>query len=282
MQIIETIADMREFSDSLKQSGKKIGFVPTMGFLHEGHLSLIGASQTRMDSTGVSIYVNPTQFNNPDDFQNYPKNLEEDASTLKKMGVDFLFAPKTEEMYRSGGNLIEIKIPTLMKNLCAPFRPGHFEGVLQIVSKLFHIVQPDLAVFGLKDYQQFLIIQKLVELLNFPVEILGVETLREKSGLAMSSRNTRLKEPELEEATLLYRALSLGKEFALKKKSDSRGVQNFIKEILLSSSGIQIEYIEVLEASTLGELSEFKGEILLAGAIYLGTVRLIDNIRFTI
>ncbi len=283
MQIFRTVKDLKEYLNKFIKSGTSIGFVPTMGFLHIGHISLIQKSQEENSTTVVSIFVNPTQFNNSIDFEKYPKNEEADIQLLKKNNVDILFLPNTEEVY--GSNLefqIEIKIPGLMKNLCAPSRPGHFEGVLHVVSKLFHYVLPNRAYFGLKDYQQFLLIRELVRNLSFPMEIIGMETVREKSGLALSSRNSRLTLEEKEEASLVYRSMNMALDYSKKKSTTISLLKEFIQEILLSSKSIKIEYLEILDPDTLEDKIELKGKILLGIAVIINEVRLIDNIRFEV
>ena len=283
MEILRTVVELREYVSSIKKSQKTIGFVPTMGFLHEGHASLIERSKKENDITIVSIYVNPLQFNNQIDFEKYPKNEELDVLYLKKLKVDILFLPITSEIFGSlQDNMIEMKIPNLIKNLCAPSRPGHFEGVLHIVSKLFNYTLPNRAYFGLKDYQQYLIIKELVNNLSFPIEIIGMETIREKNGLAMSSRNSRLSPEDKEDATLIYRSMSMAKDYVKKKNISINIIKEFIKEILLSSKNIKIDYLEILDPFTLVEKEELSGNILIGIAIFIKDVRLIDNIRFEV
>ena len=283
MEILRTVVELREYVSSLKISKKTIGFVPTMGFLHDGHSSLIERSKKENDITIVSIYVNPIQFNNPSDYEKYPKNEELDIQLLIKLEVDILFLPITSDIFGSiQDSKIEIKIPNLMKNLCAPSRPGHFEGVLHIVCKLFNYTLPNRAYFGLKDYQQYLIIKELVNNLSFPIEIIGMETIREKNGLAMSSRNSRLSLKDIEDATLIYRSMSMAKDYVKKKNISINIIKEFIKEILLSSKNIKIDYLEILDPFTLVEKEELTGNILIAIAIFIKEVRLIDNIRFEV
>ena len=283
MEILRTVVELREYVSSLKISKKTIGFVPTMGFLHDGHSSLIERSKKENDITIVSIYVNPIQFNNPSDYEKYPKNEELDIHLLNKLEVDILFLPITSDIFGSiQDSKIEIKIPNLMKNLCAPSRPGHFEGVLHIVSKLFNYTLPNRAYFGFKDYQQYLIIKELVNNLSYPIEIIGMETIREKNGLAMSSRNSRLSLEDIEDATLIYRSMSMAKDYVKKKNISINIIKEFIKEILLSSKNIKIDYLEILDPFTLVEKEELTGNILIAIAIFIKEVRLIDNIRFEV
>ena len=283
MEIHSTVKGLRDSLKKFKLKNQSIGFVPTMGYLHEGHFNLIQESKKANDITVVSIFVNPLQFNDIKDFEKYPKNEEGDVKNLTKLGVDILFLPSAEEVYGQIGEVkIEMKIPSLMKNLCAPSRPGHFEGVLHIVSKLFNYVLADKVYFGLKDYQQFLIIKELINNLSFPVEIIGVETVREKSGLAMSSRNSRLSKEESEEATLVYRSMKMAEKNSSKKNITILTLKDIIKEILLSSKMIKIDYIEILDPDTLENKEYVSGKILIAIAVFMGNVRLIDNIRFEV
>jgi pantoate--beta-alanine ligase len=283
MEIHNTVRGLRDSLKKFKLKNQSIGFVPTMGFLHEGHFNLIEESKKANDITVVSIFVNPLQFNDIKDFEKYPKNEDGDIKNLTKLGVDILFLPSAEEVYGQIGEVkIEMKIPSLMKNLCAPSRPGHFEGVLHIVSKLFNYVLADKVYFGLKDYQQFLIIKELINNLSFPIEIIGVETVREKSGLAMSSRNSRLSKEESEEATLVYRSMKMAEKNSSKKNITILTLKDIIKEILLSSKMIKIDYIEILDPDTLENKEYVSGKILIAIAVFMGNVRLIDNIRFEV
>jgi pantoate--beta-alanine ligase len=283
MQIIHKVNDLREYLNNFIKSEKTIGFVPTMGFLHEGHISLIQKSKEENSITVVSIFVNPTQFNNLSDFEKYPKNEEADIKLLEKYSVDILFLPSTEEIYGSIQDIqIEIKIPKLMKNLCAPSRPGHFEGVLQVVSKLFHYVSPKRAYFGLKDYQQFLLIRELVKNLSFPIEIIGLETIREKSGLALSSRNSRLSVEEKDEASLIYRSMIMAYDYSKKKNVSISLLKELVQEILLSSKSIKIDYLQILDPDTLEDKIEMRGKFFIGIAVYINEVRLIDNIRFEV
>ena len=283
MEIHSTVKGLRESLKKYKLKNQTIGFVPTMGYLHEGHLNLMEESKKRNDITVVSIFVNPLQFNDIKDFEKYPKNEEGDIESLTKLGIDILFLPSSEEIYGQVGEAkIEMKFPALMKNLCAPSRTGHFEGVIHIVSKLFNYVQPDKVYFGLKDYQQFLIIKELIHNLSFPIEIIGVETVREKSGLAMSSRNSRLTKEESEDATLVYRSMKMAEKNSGKKNITILTLKEIIKEILLSSNMIKIDYIEILDPDTLENKEFVSGKILIAIAVFLGNVRLIDNIRFEV
>ncbi|PJZ31480.1 pantoate--beta-alanine ligase [Leptospira kmetyi] len=265
-----------------KAEGKKVGFVPTMGFLHEGHATLFDESVSKADKTVVSIFVNPAQFNDPEDYAKYPVNTEGDLKLCESKKVDLVFLPDKEAMYPGGIPNVILQIPHLMKNLCAVSRPGHFEGVLLVISRLFHFVEPDLAFFGKKDYQQYLLIREFCKTLAFPVEVIGCETIRSGKGLALSSRNARLSEEEREESLLVSRALRLGETQILSGMKDPVLVRDIMKDVLDSSSKIRLDYLEVLNADTLEPLENLEGNILLAVAVFIGPVRLIDNITLSV
>ncbi|TGL71916.1 pantoate--beta-alanine ligase [Leptospira kmetyi] len=265
-----------------KAEGKKVGFVPTMGFLHEGHATLFDESVSKADKTVVSIFVNPAQFNDPEDYAKYPVNTEGDLKLCESKKVDLVFLPDKEAMYPGGIPNVILQIPHLMKNLCAVSRPGHFEGVLLVISRLFHFVEPDLAFFGKKDYQQYLLIREFCKTLAFPVEVIGCETIRSGKGLALSSRNARLSEEEREESLLVSRALRLGETQILSGMKDPVLVRDIMKDVLDSSSKIRLDYLEVLNADTLEPLENLVGNILLAVAVFIGPVRLIDNITLSV
>lgn len=265
-----------------KAEGKKVGFVPTMGYLHEGHATLFDESVSKADKTVVSIFVNPAQFNDPEDYAKYPVNTEGDLKLCESKKVDLVFLPDKEAMYPGGIPNVILQIPHLMKNLCAVSRPGHFEGVLLVISRLFHFVEPDLAFFGKKDYQQYLLIREFCKTLAFPVEVIGCETIRSGKGLALSSRNARLSEEEREESLLVSRALRLGETQILSGMKDPVLVRDIMKDVLDSSSKIRLDYLEVLNADTLEPLENLVGNILLAVAVFIGPVRLIDNITLSV
>jgi pantoate--beta-alanine ligase len=265
-----------------KKEGKTVGFVPTMGFLHEGHATLFQESVSRSDKTVVSIFVNPAQFNDPEDYTKYPVNTEGDLKLCESKNVDLVFLPDKETMYPGGIPDVVLKIPHLMNNLCATSRPGHFEGVLLVISRLFHFVEPDLAFFGKKDYQQYLLIREFCKMLAFRVEVIGCETIRSDKGLALSSRNARLGETEKEESLLVSRALRLGESQILSGVKDPVLVREIMKDVLDSSAKIRIDYLEVLNADTLENLEDVTGNVLLAAAIFIGPVRLIDNLTLSV
>ncbi|MBM9500502.1 pantoate--beta-alanine ligase [Leptospira sp. 201903071] len=265
-----------------KKEGKKVGFVPTMGFLHEGHTTLFEKSVSSADKTVVSIFVNPAQFNDPEDYTKYPVNTEGDLKLCESKKVDLVFLPDKDTMYPGGIPDIVLKIPHLMNNLCAVSRPGHFEGVLLVISRLFHFVEPDFAFFGKKDYQQYLLIREFCKMMAFPVEVAGCETIRSEKGLALSSRNARLGEAEKEEALLVSRALRLGESQILSGVKDPVLVREIMKDVLDSSSKIKLDYLEVLNADTLENLEHIAGNVLLAVAVFIGPVRLIDNLTLSV
>jgi len=257
-------------------TGKTVGLVPTMGALHEGHVSLIKKCRKKCDFLVVSIFINPSQFGPSEDFKKYPRNFKRDAEICRANGVDLIFNPSVKEMYPAGFetyvNLIE-----LPEHLCGLSRSGHFRGVVTVVLKLFNIVRPDIAVFGKKDYQQFRVIEKMARDLNVPVEVIACETVRDKNGLAVSSRNRYLSPAEIKNASLLRKALLAGKAMAGKKKSPSL-IKEKIRGMLLKTKG-KIDYVSVCNRETLEELDKIKGRCLIAVAVKIGRARLIDNIE---
>ncbi|MBU42475.1 MAG: pantoate--beta-alanine ligase [Spirochaetaceae bacterium] len=280
MQTIQTIAEMRKAIGSTEGT---VGLVPTMGFLHEGHLSLIRKSQESCQRTVVSIFVNPTQFNDPSDYENYPVDLKKDLDSLAKEGVDLVFIPNPAEMYPKGRLKVQMAIPELTANLCGLHRPGHFDGVLLVVSKLFNIVQPDQAFFGLKDYQQFLVIRTMARALDFPVDVVGCDTVREADGLAMSSRNARLSEKAREHAALIPRALNLvQKTLDDRKGRYSVNCQELCEiawDVIESGTMNKVEYMEIVDPDSLQKLDELQQDrtARIATAVFCDGVRLIDN-----
>lgn len=277
MKVIRTIAEMRSWSKEVKNNGQTVGFVPTMGFLHEGHLSLIREAKKRADKIVVSIYVNPTQFGPGEDFEKYPRDFARDEKLCANEGVDAVFYPDDQQMY---GPLHKTYVITedLSEVLCGRSRPGHFRGVTTIVAKLFNIVQPDLAVFGQKDAQQAIIIKRMVEDLNFPVEIVVAPIIREADGLAMSSRNKYLSPQQRKEATVLYRSLKLAEQEFKNGNYDLNEIKSKMRHLIETESSGKIDYIEAVDAETLGEPVPGKRPVLLALAVFFHPARLIDNI----
>ena len=283
MQIIKNKQELNKQIRQLKAKGKTVGFAPTMGFLHEGHTTLFTECKANTDITVTSIFVNPAQFNDPKDYEKYPRNTESDLAKCKEAGVDIVYLPEVEDIYPEGKIPdLTMKIPHLMKSLCATTRPGHFEGVLLVIANLFHSVEPDIAFFGLKDYQQFLIIKEFARATGFKMKVVGVETIRESDGLAMSSRNARLSREDREAASLIPRAFKLCRDYIFSRGRDPKKVRSIFSEVVLTSSKMRIDYIEILNASDLSPLDELTGEVLIAVAIFCGEVRLIDNIRLTL
>lgn len=276
MEVLKTIAAVRKYVVGARKQGQSIGLVPTMGYLHEGHLTLARTARGQNDVVIMSIFVNPTQFGPGEDLERYPRDLERDKRLAAAAGVDAIFAPSVEEMYPSG-YATYVQVEGLSDVLCGASRPGHFRGVATVVSKLFNIVQPDRAYFGLKDYQQAVIIKRLVRDLNFPVEIITVPTVREQDGLAMSSRNKYLSPEERRSALSLYRALQLGTRLIVEGERNAAVVREAMTREILSHAGTRIDYVAVNDAGTLTPLEEIKGRVLLAVAVWVGGTRLIDN-----
>jgi pantoate--beta-alanine ligase len=276
MQILRDIASAIEFIKGQKRAGKSIGLVPTMGALHAGHLSLVSRSATENDVAVASVFVNPIQFNNAGDLAKYPRTLERDIELLTSAGGSAVFCPTAEEMY-STQPVISIRFGHLDKILEGEFRPGHFSGVGIVVAKLFNILQPNTAYFGQKDYQQFLVIQQLARDLNFPLNLVCADIVREADGLAMSSRNQRLSSEQRSQAALLFEVLSGTKTMLGKKPLSLLKAEASEK---LSAVGIQLEYLELASRENLSLLSEYNSSTpsLLLIAAFVGEVRLIDNL----
>lgn len=277
MLVFEKIKDLKDHLEHIRLN-QTIGLVPTMGALHNGHLSLVTAAKQECEVVIVTIFVNPTQFNKPEDLKNYPSNVQEDLKLLKEAQVDVVFTPSAEEIYPEEPQ-IHISFGAIEKQLEGKFRPGHFAGVGQVVSKLFNMIQPHTAFFGQKDLQQFYVISSLVKELNFPVTLHMVPTKREKNGLAMSSRNLRLNEKQKEEASLLHRSLTLARE-SLQNNNSIASTQNKISQLFDSSPSLELEYFEVVETTNFMPLDEIKSKtpMALCIAAEIGGVRLIDNI----
>lgn len=277
MQVFNEIAQLKAFIRAKKQEGKSIGLVPTMGALHAGHLSIIEASKAENDFTVCSIYVNPTQFNNPADLQKYPRTLDKDTKSLEKVECDVLFCPVNNEMYETK-NFLTFEFGHLDKVMEGRFRPGHFSGVALVVSKLFNIVEPDRAYFGQKDWQQLVIIRQLVEELKFNLELRTVPTFREPDGLAMSSRNQRLTPAEREKAVVFYQALIAARK-SLKSGESFDAVSAMVREIVESNDLISLEYFEIAESKNLNLLDNVNAaeHPIMCIAGFVGEVRLIDN-----
>ncbi|MFT2010409.1 pantoate--beta-alanine ligase [Pontibacter sp. 13R65] len=276
MQVIEQGSAIRSIVQALRCSGKSIGFVPTMGALHEGHLQLVRAAALQNDVTICSIFVNPTQFNNPDDYKLYPRSLEQDTAALAEAGCHYLFAPSTSDMYPEQ-SVLRFSFGVLEEVMEGAHRPGHFNGVATVVSKLFHLVQPHRAYFGQKDLQQVAVVRQLVIGLGFDLEVVCYPTIREASGLAMSSRNKRLNSEQREQAAQLHQAL-LRAQVQIKNKS-AAAIQDDIAAYLAEVPQLQLEYFEIADPATLQPVPNpgAAAEVALCIAAYIGPVRLIDN-----
>jgi pantoate--beta-alanine ligase len=277
MKIAKTIEQIRKIVSQAGLAGKKIGLVPTMGALHEGHLSLIKAAKKQTDFVVVSIFVNPAQFGPGEDLAKYPRPFDADIKACKNSGVDVVFAPSDKEMYPQK-NLTWANVEKLSEPLCGKSRLGHFRGVATVCAKLFNIVQPDIAFFGQKDAQQVVVIQRMVADLNMPLRIVVCPTVREKDGLAMSSRNKYLNSKERKDAALLYAALQEAEILIGMGMRKSGELIKEMKKILKISKRIKIEYISIVDSQTLDELDRIKGKVLVALAAKIGSTRLIDNI----
>ena len=278
MNIIHGIEELRGTLKQHRLENKTIGFVPTMGALHNGHLSLMQEARNVCDVLVVSIFVNPTQFAPGEDFEAYPRNLEQDAEQCGTVGVDYIFAPDSREMYPPE-TYIRFEIDNLTRNLCGRSRPAHFQGVLQVVSKLFNIVQPDIAVFGQKDIQQFVLIETLVKELNFNINIVMGSTVRADDGLALSSRNNYLSKEERAIAPGLYKSLS-DIHASVQKNPENWQIALDQQSKTLQEKGFRIDYIEIVRYSNLQipRRLEKDEKYIIAGAVFLGETRLIDNI----
>lgn len=277
MRIIKTIAEIRACSSQLHAEGKTIGLVPTMGFIHEGHLSLIGESKRSTDITIVSIFVNPTQFGPKEDYDRYPRDIEGDTKKCSEIGTDLLFLPSVDDIYPKGFKAF-VEVEGLSNKLCGISRPNHFRGVATIVTKLFNIIRPDKAFFGQKDYQQALIIKKLARDLNLGIDIIVMPTVREADGLAMSSRNSYLNDIERRTAGILYGSLMLAEELISSGKMSAKEIREKMGSLIANEGADQIEYISISDPETLEEVERIEGGVLIAVAVWIGKTRLIDNI----
>lgn len=274
--LIRTIAEMRQALRPHRASGSRIGLVPTMGALHAGHASLMQRARRECSVVVTSIYVNPTQFGPNEDFSKYPRQLQQDLEVCGREGVDFVFAPTDTEMY-AGGTLTMIHVADMTERLCGAMRPGHFDGVCTVVAKLFNIVQPDAGYFGQKDAQQAAVLQQMVSDLNIPLQIVVCPIVREPDGLAMSSRNAYLDPNQRQQALCLYKALLAGRDTIGKGIKTSAHINAIMRDVVRSAGPFSIDYLEAVDPGTLEAIDEVRGRVLLAGAIRVGTVRLIDN-----
>ena len=277
MQVTKTVQETRALIKNWKKEGKTIGLVPTMGFLHEGHASLIRKCREQNDIVVVSDFVNSTQFGPNEDLEAYPRDFERDSKLCESLGADLIFAPSPEDMYHDPHAFVSID--TLSETLCGKTRPIHFKGVCTVVTKLFHIVAPDRAYFGEKDAQQLAIIRKMVKDLNFDIEIVGCPIVREEDGLAKSSRNTYLNAEERKAALCLSRAVKAGKE-VIYTGADAKEVLNPMKAIIEAESLARIDYVMMVDALTMQQVEKVDRDVLVAMAVYIGKTRLIDNFSY--
>ncbi len=277
MEILHTVAQMQSTAAQVHRQGLTLGFVPTMGYLHEGHLSLVRESHAKCDKTVVSIFVNPTQFGPNEDFDRYPRDMDRDKQLLELEKCDFIFYPDVREMYPKGAGTF-VEVPRLQDGLCGRSRPGHFRGVATVVAKLFNSVDPDVAFFGQKDAQQVVIIKRMARELFFPIEIVICPTYREKDGLAMSSRNTYLTASERQQAPALYRGLLAAHALFTMGEKRSEKLIARIRQELDSAQLAHIDYIDIVDADSLEPMAEITRTGLIALAVYAGKTRLIDNI----
>ncbi len=280
MQVIETVATMQEQAKQWRREGRSIGFVPTMGALHEGHLSLVREARKHHDRVVVSIFVNPLQFGPNEDFNRYPRTFEEDKRLLTAEGVDVIFFPSVQDLYPQGFQTY-VELEHLPQHLCGLSRPGHFRGVATVVTKLFNIVMPHEAYFGKKDYQQFRIIERMVDDLNMDLKVTPMPIVRESDGLAMSSRNRYLSPDERRKALILFRSLELASQRIQEGERDAVRLTEELKDFIQREvSEARIDYVAFVDAKTLEDLKVLSGHVLLALAVFIGNTRLIDNREF--
>ncbi|MGO4449482.1 pantoate--beta-alanine ligase [Phyllobacterium sp. TAF24] len=277
MKVIATIAELRTALKAERLKGKSIGLVPTMGYLHIGHMTLVRHSRAACDVTAVSIFVNPTQFGPNEDLSSYPRDMAGDLAKLKAEGVDYVFTPEVAEVYRAGANMI-VENPVLSRILIGKIRPGHFRGVSTVVTKLFNIVQPDHAFFGEKDYQQLTIIRRMVADLDMPIVITGVATVREEDGVACSSRNAMLTKEDRRAAVILPRSLELADEMVVRGQRSVAAIRNAVRSLLESEKRGEVEAVDIRDAQTLDPVSgKFRQPVVILLTVRFGKVRLIDQ-----
>lgn len=277
IQIVSMVEEVRKIVKEEKATGKSIGFVPTMGYLHEGHISLIKKAKEENDFVVVSIFVNPTQFGPNEDYSVYPRDLDRDAELSKIGGADLIFHPTVEIMYPAGSKT-SVEVVDITERLCGASRPGHFKGVTTVVTKLFNIVQPHRAYFGEKDAQQLTVLQKMVKDLNMDVEIVPCPIVREEDGLAMSSRNVNLTKEDRKAALVLSKSLMIAKDKILLGEKNADTIRSLIESMINQEPKVSIDYIEIVDGYNLNSIEEINGKVLIALAAKVGKVRLIDNI----
>lgn len=279
MKIVKTVAELQYLVEAAKKEGKKVGFVPTMGALHHGHLSLVKQAVDSTDFVVVSVFVNPTQFNNPKDLEKYPRDLEKDAELLSSVNCELLFAPDVKEIYPEEDKRL-FEFGDLDKVMEGRFRPGHFNGVAQVVSRLFDIVKPDKSFFGMKDFQQLAIIREMVRQLKINVELVACDIVREDDGLAMSSRNTLLNQDQRKNATVIARTLFDSCKFAPELKVDD--VKSKVINTINAVDGFEVEYFDIVDGNTLQSIDNWSDTGYIVGciAVFAGEIRLIDNVTY--
>ncbi|HDI83398.1 MAG TPA: pantoate--beta-alanine ligase [candidate division WOR-3 bacterium] len=281
MRIATRVDEMKSIAEEYRKNGKRISFVPTMGYLHEGHLSLVDIARKDGDICVVSIFVNPIQFGPGEDYERYPRDVERDERLLEQRGCDVLFYPSASEMYPEDF-LTRVRVEKLSSILCGKSRPGHFEGVTTVVLKLFNIVKPHVAVFGEKDYQQLVIIKRMVRDLNLDVEIVAGEIIREKDGLAMSSRNVYLDPVERKQATCLFRSMLLAQDMVKAGIRDTKTIVEAVGGFIKKFDRARIDYVKIVHPDTLEELEEIHDRARILLAVYFGKARLIDNMEIDV
>ncbi|MFA5179912.1 MAG: pantoate--beta-alanine ligase [Syntrophales bacterium] len=279
MKIVETVKEMQDYAESLRIAGKKIAFVPTMGYFHEGHLDLMRVGRKRGDCLVISIYVNPTQFGPNEDLAKYPRDFERDRKMAASVGVDVIFYPPNEEMYPEHYQTY-VNVEGVTDNLCGLSRPGHFRGVTTVCCKLFNMVKPHVTIFGKKDFQQLTAIKRMVIDLNMDLEIVAMQTTRENDGLAMSSRNIYLKPEERESALSLSRSLKMAKEMYDRGERDATVIIKKVRTFIGDHHHARIDYVQICDTKTMKDIERLDSESVLALAVRVGAARLIDNYVF--
>lgn len=279
MKIVTTIAEAKEQVKEWREQGLTVGLVPSMGYLHEGHASLMKEAKKQMDKVAVSVFVNPTQFGPDEDYDSYPRDLDHDIAICEEQGADLIFHPSVEEMYGKNYNTYVI-METLGDELCGKSRPIHFKGVCTVVTKLFNILTPDKAFFGQKDAQQLAIIKRMVKDLNMNLEIVGCPIIREEDGLAKSSRNTYLSPEERKAALILSKTIFMGQEMVKQGERDAKKLLETMKANIETEPLAKIDYVEVVDGETMQKVDQIEESVLVAMAVYIGNTRLIDNFMF--
>jgi len=277
---LTTIAELRAACDAARAHGGRVGFVPTMGFFHEGQRSLMRAARPDNDFVVVSLFVNPTQFGPNEDLAAYPRDLEGDAAAAEAEGVDALFVPTVDEMYRDGARTT-VHVSGLTERLCGASRPGHFDGVTTVVAKLFSVVGPSRAYFGRKDAQQVAVIRRMTTDLDLPIDVVGCPLVRETDGLALSSRNVYLEADDRQAATILSGALYMASEAVVRGQRDAAAIRQLIVDTVAHAPQVRLDYVEVVDAATLEPVAQLTGDTLVALAAFVGKARLIDNVTIT-